>query len=81
MFITQVYKYEKDGVVYVGGEVPEGSTILLTMDILNAEKGLVLVRKSDGEEVGVSIWLRDGDREDNYTEAEPKPEPEPEPEE
>ena len=80
MFITQVYKYEKDGVVYVGGEVPEGATILLTMDILNAEKGLVLVHKSDGEEVGVSIWLRDGDSEDNYTEAEPKPEPEPEPE-
>ena len=39
MFITQCYKYEKDGIVYVGGNVPEGATILETMDILNADDG------------------------------------------
>ena len=68
MFITQVYKYEKDDIVYVGGNVPEGATILETMDILNAEDGYDLVRKSDGENVGSSIWLHDGDMQENYIE-------------
>ena len=68
MFITQVYKYEKDGIVYVGGNVPEDATILETMDILNAEDGYDLVRKSDGENVGSSIWLHDGDVQENYRE-------------
>lgn len=76
MFITQVYKYEKDGIVYVGGDVPEGATILETMDILNAEDGFELVRKSDGENVGTSVWLHDGDTQDNYREVEAQPEPE-----
>lgn len=77
MFITQSYKYEKDGIVYVGGNVPEGATILETMDILNAEEGFELVRKSDGENVGNSVWLHDGDVQENYRE-EVIPEPEPE---
>lgn len=68
MFITQVYKYEKDGVVYVGGNVPEGATILETMDILNAEEGYTLIRIADGENVGSSVWLKDGDIQDNYRE-------------
>ena len=68
MFITQVYKYEKADIVYVGGNVPDGATILETMDILNAEEGYDLVRKSDGENVGSSIWLRNGDVQDNYIE-------------
>lgn len=68
MYITQVYKYEKDGIVYVGGNVLEDATILETMDILNAEEGYDLVRKSDGENVGNSIWLKDGDSQDNYVE-------------
>lgn len=38
------------------------------MDILNAEEGFDLVRKSDGENVGNSVWLKDGDTEDNYIE-------------
>lgn len=79
MFITQVYKYEKDGIVYVGGNLPQDATILETMDILNAEEGFELVRKSDGENVGNSVWLRNGDVQDNYEEVEaqePKPEPE-----
>lgn len=68
MFITQVYKYEYNGIVYVSGQVPEGATILETMDILNAEDGFELVRISDGENVGTSVWLKDGDIENNYTE-------------
>ena len=70
MYITQVYKYEKDGIVYVGGNVPEGATILETMDNLNAEDGYELQRKSDGENMGNSVWLHDGDVMDNYIEIE-----------
>lgn len=70
MYISQIYKYEKDGIVYVGGQVPEGATILETMDILNAEEGFELVK--DGENVGTSVWLKDGDVMENYNEVEVK---------
>ena len=68
MYITQCYKYEKDGIVYVGANPPQDATILETMDILNADDGFDLVRKSDGENVGANIWLRDGDVQENYIE-------------
>ena len=68
MFITETYKYEKDGIVYVSGKVPEGATILETMDILNAEDGYDLIRISDEENVGANIWLHDGDVQENYRE-------------
>ena len=68
MYITQTYKYEKDGVVSVGSNVPEGATVLETMDILNAEDGYNLIRKSDGENIGANVWLKDGDTKDNYIE-------------
>ena len=70
MFITQTYKYKYNGIVYVGGPVPEGAEILETMDILNAEDGYTLIRKSDFEDIGSSVWLRDGDTQDNYGEKE-----------
>lgn len=70
MFITQVYKYKYNGIVYVGGNVPEGAEILETMDILNAEDGSDLVRISDNENVGSNIWLKDGDVQENYKEVE-----------
>ena len=76
MYINQAYKYEKDGIVYVGGNVPEGATILETMDILNAEEGYLLKRISDGEIIGSNIWLRDGDVKENYEEIEQPPIPE-----
>jgi hypothetical protein len=47
------------------------------MDILNAEEGCELVRKSDGENVGNSVWLHDGDVQENYEEVEAQ-EPQPE---
>lgn len=76
MYITQVYKYELDDVVYVGAlEVPDGATLLETMDILNAEDGYELQRISDDEIVGNNIWLHDGDVTKNYTEVEIQLEP------
>lgn len=68
MFITQCYKYEKDGIVYVGGNLPEGAEIIENMDILNAEEGYELVRKSDKEVIGNSLWLHNSDTQDNYEE-------------
>lgn len=68
MFITQSYKYELNGTIYVSAYVPEGATILETMNILNAEEGYTLIRKSDLEDVGSSVWLRNGDTQDNYEE-------------
>lgn len=63
-----MYKYVKDGIVYVGGEVPDGATILETMDILNAEEDMDLIRIADDENVGSNIWLRNGDVQENYKE-------------
>ena len=70
MFITKYYEYEYEGITYVADEVPEGAEILETMDILNAEEGFELVRISDGENVGNSVWLHDGDVQENYREVE-----------
>ena len=72
MYISNMYKYEKDGIVYVAGEVPEGATLIETMDILNAEQGNDLVRIIDSENVGPNIWLHNGDVQDNYREEEHK---------
>ena len=73
MYHTNYYKYEKEGIVYVEGRVPEGATILDTMDILNAEEGFCLIRKSDEENVSNSVWLHDGDVQENYREEYEKP--------
>jgi len=75
MYITQCYKYEYNNIIYVGGNVPEGAEILETMDILNAEDGYTLIRKSDGEDIGNSVWLHNGDVQENYNEI-PEEEPE-----
>lgn len=69
MYITIVHKYKKDGVVYVG-KLPEGIEPIESMTILNAKDGFVLIRKSDNEDVGSSVWLKDGDSQDNYFEQE-----------
>lgn len=70
MYHTECYKYKKDGVVRVGANVPEGAIILETMEILNSEEGYALIRISDNENVGSSVWLKDGDVEENYKEVE-----------
>lgn len=68
MFISKCYKFIENRIVYVGSNVPEGAEILTIMDILNAESGFELVRNSDGENIGNSVWLKDDDNEKNYTE-------------
>lgn len=70
MFITQYYKYKYNDIIYVGGQVPEGAEILEIMDILNAEEGHELLRLSDRENMGNSVWLKDGDIQENYIEVE-----------
>lgn len=76
MFITQYYKYKYNGIIYVDGQVPEGAEILEIMDILNAEKGFDLIRISNEENIGNSVWLHDGDVQENYREVEAQLEPE-----
>ena len=68
MFHSNCYKYEKDGIVYVSGNLPDCATLLETMDILNADDGKVLIRKADNENVGSSVWLQGEDNESNYIE-------------
>lgn len=68
MFHSNCYKYEKDGIVYVSGNLPEDATLIETMDILNADDGKVLIRKANNENVGSSIWLQGEDNESNYIE-------------
>ena len=70
MFITQCYKYELNGIIYVSGNLPEDAIILETMNILNAENGYDLIRKSNDENVGTNIWLKNDDVQDNYKEEE-----------
>ena len=70
MYITQSYKYQKNEIIYVGGEVPEGAELIETMDILNAEDGKRLVRISDDKKLGSCLWLKEGDSQENYTEIE-----------
>ena len=70
MYITQSYKYELNGIIYVSANVPENATILEIMNILNAEDGYDLIRISNNENVGNSIWLHDGDVQENYKEVE-----------
>lgn len=68
MKIEKTYKYEKDGIIYVGTNIPEDAELMETMDILCSEEGYDLVRISDNENVGESIWLKDGDTQENYKE-------------
>lgn len=67
MFITQTYKYRYNDIIYVGGQVPDGANILETMDILNAKEGYELLNIYSNEKFG-SIWLKDGDTQENYRE-------------
>lgn len=75
MNIVQYFKYEKDGIVGVSITVPDGAEVLETMDILVAEGGYDLIRISDDKNVGNSVWLRNGDVQENYKEVEHKEKP------
>lgn len=68
MFITQSYKYEFNGIIYVSGNLPKSATLLKTLDILNAKEGYDLIRISDNENMSSSLWLKDGNSQENYRE-------------
>ena len=75
MFITQTYKYRYNDIVYVGGNVPDNAEIIETMNILNAEEVYTLICKSGQKDVGNSVWLHNGDSQENYEEKELPEEP------
>ena len=68
MYISEMYKYEKEGITYVSSELPSDAVLVETMDILNAEDGYDLIRISNNESVGANIWLHDYDAQENYRE-------------
>ena len=69
MHIEYMYKYvDKNGHTIISGNVPEGITPEETLDILTAEEGYDLIRIADDENLGSSIWLHDGDIQENYRE-------------
>lgn len=70
MYIVQYFKYEKDGIIGVSPTVPDGAEVLETMDILYADDGKDLIRISDEKNMGKSVWLREGDSQENYREEE-----------
>ena len=72
MYIRKMYKYRKNGRTYISSTVPEDAELLETMDILNAEDGYDLIRISNEENMGPSVWLRNGDIQENYKEEEHK---------
>lgn len=68
MYITKTFKYEKDGIIYIGGKIPENAKILESFSILNAESGKNLIRIQDNKNVGESILLVKTDSRENYKE-------------
>jgi len=62
--------YVCDGAIYCGFK-PEGVKVKEERPVLYAEKGYELVRKSDNKQFR-SVWLKDGDNEENYVEVEIK---------
>ena len=68
MNITQIYKYKRNNIVFVGADLQKGDEVLETLDILNAEEGNELFLKSTNENIGTSVWLKENDSIDNYYE-------------
>lgn len=52
------------------GFKPDNADITEERPVLYAKDGFELVRISDGENVGSSVWLKDGDVKENYEEVE-----------
>ena len=68
MHIDKSYKYKLNNIIYVSGILPKDAEIIEIMEILNAEEDYELQRILDNEIVGNSIWLRNGDVQENYKE-------------
>lgn len=60
--------YVCDGAIYCGFK-PENAEVKEERQVLYPTKGYVLERKSDGKQLH-SVWLKDGDVQDNYREVE-----------
>lgn len=60
--------YICDGAIYCGFK-PENIKVKEERQILYAKKGYKLERKSDKQQFS-SVWLKDGDNEENYIEVE-----------
>ena len=67
MFIKITYIC--DGAIYCGFR-PEDANVLEERQVLYAEEGYELLRLSDRENMGNSVWLKDGDIQENYIEIE-----------
>ena len=68
MYITKMYKIKVDNYIKVTSILPENITPIETLNILNAEENCHLIRKHDKKDVGLSIWLKECDNKENYTE-------------
>lgn len=68
MNVTQVYKYKRNDIVFVGADLQKDDVVLETLDILDAEEGYELFLKSTNENIGTSVWLKENDNIDNYYE-------------
>ena len=69
---TYIGKFEKNGKFIPGiwcGEEPENAIILEVRDYLIPEENMILRHKETGI-LDNTVWLRDGDVEDNYEEIE-----------
>ena len=68
MHIAKMYKIKENGIVKITGKLTDSAEILETYDILTAKDDMELIRISDNEVVGNSIWLKDNDVQENYKE-------------
>lgn len=70
MHIKKAYKYKINNTTYVAASLPDGAEVLDEMNILYAKEGYTLIKKSDNEDVSTSVWLKEGDSQENYEERE-----------
>ena len=69
MQVENSYYIERNGIdiwLKQGVEPEPTDTVLEVRQVLLADEGKVLVK--DGQEVGMAIWLQNGDIKENYTE-------------
>ena len=63
-----MYKIKENGIIKITCKILKSSEVLEELNILVAEENMDLIRISDNENVGGSIWLKDNDTQDNYQE-------------
>lgn len=68
MHIEKMYKIKENGIIKITCKIQKSSEVLEELNILVAEENMDLIRISDNENVGGSIWLKDNDTQDNYQE-------------